>query len=220
MTRVGMVIPSANTATETLIQAVLQGRPAVHFARMRLTEGTKEAEDIMLRDHLPGALEDLRTAGIDVLVLACTSGTSFGDDAARDVFEEQAKQTSGAREVLTASGLASSAMRRRGWKSIALLTPYLDALGEHVAAALHADGFEVAVSHHLGYRDARSIGEIPEEKIITAIDEVASTSQECDGIFVSCNNLALPTVSSGYISHGLETLTSNGVIAEAISEHA
>lgn len=216
MNRIGVVVPSANTATERVLQQILCGSPAVHIARMRLTEGTREAEQVMLRDFLPNALLDLRTAEVQSVVIACTSGTSFEDRTARQEFFSRAQELSGAPTILTASQLAISAMRDRNWKTVAVLTPYISALGDLVTSSFETEGFKIAQSLHLQYKDAAVIGELSEQEILAALLKLKRQAEGCDGIFISCNNLFLPNIATGYWIDGVEVLTSNGVIVEAI----
>lgn len=217
--RVGLLIPSSNTVMENdLHDALDKSRYSIQTSRMFLVDTTPEAERQMIDQYAPIAAELLGTARPDILVFGCTSAGSLGGTA----YDEEVCAKLG--KLADCSGLGvlssvSAALRRRGLHRLAIITPYMPALTESVAASLADRGFDIAASGGLGIDvNIKLADPTPAEIADFTIETVGRAS--VDGIFTSCTNFraleALPTVVE---RTGLPVVTSNSAVLEAIEQH-
>ena len=97
-TRVGLIVPSSNSVIEVDFYRRLPADATLHTARMYLEETTPEGESAMLDDHLPVAINDLRSARPDVMVFGCTSagalrGNAYEAELIKRIADETGAQT-------------------------------------------------------------------------------------------------------------------------------
>ena len=185
--RVGLLVPSSNTVMENDLHAGLpKDRYTVHTARMYLEETTRSAEIEMIEQHAPKAAADVGTAGLDLLVFGCTSaGSLFGLDYDRKVCKdlgELAKCSS-----LGTISAVNAALDKRGFKKLAVITPYIDDLTLAVASAAENGDRKIVAAHGMGIDiNVELATPTPSEIVSFAVDRLRGV--EMDGLFVSCTN--------------------------------
>lgn len=182
--RVGLLVPSTNSAAEPELARHLPEMVTVHTARMRFTpEGGPAA---MLDTYLPEAVADLATLGPDVVLFACTTaGAMRGSDYEATMLREIEARTGAKAVSVMAESVA--ALRRAGARRVGLLTPYPEEGTRAVANALLAAGFEVPVAKGLQLAGVRTPDITPEELI--AFGREALADADVDAVFISCTDL-------------------------------
>lgn len=214
--RIGLLVPSSNTVMENDLHAGLpKSLYTVHTARMYLVATTREAETAMILDYAPKAADDVGTADLDLLVFGCTSaGSLFGLERDRTTCEDLGRRA-GCDSLGTISAV-SEALDKRGFKRIAIITPYVDDLTQAVAAAATVPGREVVAAHGMGIDVNVALADpTPEDIVAFAREKLKGV--EMDGLFVSCTNFraveAAPELEAAF---GVPVVTSNLAVIEAI----
>jgi maleate cis-trans isomerase len=156
----------------------------IHTARMFITEATPEGLARMT-DDVDVATRLLATAEVDVMAFACTSGSLlYGAGYDRRLAERISCLTRA--KVVTTSTAVLEAFYALGVRTVAVGTPYIDAINERVAAFLEANGIRVARLRGLGIRGATDIARQPPSVAYRLGSEV--DCPEAEAIFLSCTN--------------------------------
>lgn len=184
--RVGLIVPSSNTVAEVDFYRRIPDGVALHTARMYLDEVTPQDEEVMLDEHLPGALRDLATVRPDVVVFSCTSAGALRGNAAEEQLVERIAQRTGAHAISVAASVRE-AIAARGARRVGVLTPYVAELNEKIEASLQEDGLEIDAIHGMGISANAEIGAVEPERIAqVAAEHFGGTEAEL--LFVSCTN--------------------------------
>ena len=214
--RVGLVVPSSNTVMEVdLHRGLPKDLCTVHTARMYLVETTREAEIRMIEDFAPKAAADVGTAGLALLVFGCTSaGSLFGLEYDRKVCAKLG-ELAGCPPLGTISAV-NEALDRRGFKRLAVLTPYIEDLTNAVAGAASTPMRKVVAAFGMGIHVNVELA-TPTAQDIVDFAVKSLVGQSFDGIFVSCTNFrALEAVPELEKRFGVPVVTSNLAVIEAI----
>jgi maleate isomerase len=182
--RLGLLVPSTNSAAEPELNRHLPPEVTVHTARMRFTPDGGPAA--MLDQYLPHAVADLATLRPDAVLFACTTaGALRGSDYERALMEQIREQTGA--PVVSVMAAAIEALRALGARRVGVLTPYPEAGTEQIARALRAAGFEVPVACGLQIPGVAT-PELTAEELIAFGREVLA-DVEVDAVFLSCTDL-------------------------------
>ncbi len=214
MKRLGLLVPSSNTAMEVDFYRHLPPNVTLHTARMRLEETTVEGEEAMLDEHFPRALRDIATARPDVVVFGCTSaGALRGRDYDSSICTRISREAKASPVSVIAS--ASRALAELSAKRVAVITPYIDDLNRRVKASLEHDGSEVIGIWGMGIDDNFQIAQVqPDEIVEFSISRISAKSADC--VFISCTNLrAMEARAELQRKLGIPVLTSNQVAFNA-----
>jgi len=179
-----LLVPSSNTTMEPELYAMAPTGVTIHTARMHLREVTPSGLEEMAGEATRGALL-LGTAGVDVLVYGCTSGSLLKGPAWERELAQRLVEAAGA-PAYTTAGAVVEALRALGAEAVSVFTPYVDSINELERRFLEAMGFQVASIKGLGLRDNRRIGETPPEAVVGLVE---SAPLEADAVFISCTNL-------------------------------
>lgn len=214
--RIGLLVPSSNTVMENDLHAGLpKDRYTVHTARMYLEETTRAGEIEMIEQHAPKAAADAGTAGLDLLVFGCTSaGSLFGLDYDRKVCKDL-----GALAKCSSLGTISAvndSLDARGFKKLAVITPYIDDLTQAVAGAAANANRKIVAAHGMGIDvNVELATPTPSEIVSFAVDRLHGV--EMDGLFVSCTNFrALEAVKELESAFGVPVVTSCLAVIEQV----
>lgn len=218
MTRIGLIVPSSNTVMEVDFYSRLPDGAALHTARMYLEETTPEAEEAMLDDHLPRAIEDLATVRPDVLVFGCTSAGALRGIVYEDALLDRMAARTGARAVSVAASVRA-AIERRSAERVGVITPYVDALNERIRSSFVADGVGVQAIFGLGITENFAIAAVSPERIADfAVERFGGA--DIDLLFASCTNFhALAARERMEEALGVPVVTSNQAALEAVFSH-
>lgn len=203
--RIGLLVPSSNTTMEPDFHSMAPEGVSVHTARMRLDEVTPDGLIRMADDAERGAAL-LATAGVDVIVYGCTTGSLVGGVKWEESLVRNIRENTGVRATST-SGAVVLALRSLSARRVGVATPYTDVLNRLETQFLEDHGFQVAAIEGLGLVDNLEIGRVERDVIEGLIEAVAS---EADTIFISCTNLpALDLIDGLERRHGRPVVTSN-----------
>jgi maleate isomerase len=207
-TRVGLIVPSSNSVIEADFYRRLPADTTLHTARMYLVQTTPEGESAMLDDHLPVAINDLRTARPDVMVFGCTSaGALRGNDYEAELIKRIADETGA--ETFSVAAAVRRVIREAGGRRVGVITPYVDSLNEKIRQSLEDDGLEVAGIHGLGITENFAIAEVEPARIAEFASECFAGS-DIDLLFASCTNFrAIDAREEIHAALGVPVVTSN-----------
>ncbi len=203
--RIGLLVPSSNTTMEPDFYGMAPEGVSVHTARMRLDEVTPDGLIRMADDAERGAAL-LATAGVDIIVYGCTTGSLVGGVEWEESLVMGIHENTGVRAVST-SGAVVEALRALSARRVGVATPYTDVLNRLETEFLEDHGFQVAAIEGLGLVNNLEIGRVERGVIEGLVEAVAG---EADTIFVSCTNLpALNLIDGLERRHGRPVVTSN-----------
>jgi maleate isomerase len=178
---------------------------SVHTARMRLDEVTPDGLIRMADDAERGATL-LATAGVDVIVYGCTSGSLVGGVEWEEGLVTSIHENTGVWAMST-SGAVMGALRALSARRVGVATPYTDVLNRLETEFLEEHGFQVVAIEGLRLVNNLEIGRVERGVIEGLVEAVAG---EADTIFVSCTNLpALDLIDGLERRHGRPVVTSN-----------
>lgn len=181
--RLGLIVLATDMATESDFHRALHGHDvAFHTTRIQNVN--------------PCTVENLRTMGpkladcaslllpgmpLDAIAYSCTSGTvALGyDRVAAQISEGRADVP-----VVTPATAALAAFNALGVHTIALMTPYLDTVGQEVAAYITGNGYDVVRQTHMGIADDTDMALVAPETIQQAGE--AADHADADALFISC----------------------------------
>jgi maleate isomerase len=218
--RIGLLVPSSNTVLESDVHKALPlGKYSTLTARMYLVATTREAEIEMMNRHAPKAAADLATTDPDLLVFGCTSaGSIFGLDYDAEICATLGK-IAGCASMGTISAV-TEALERRGFRRIAVITPYIEDLTQAVAKAVCSPTRMVVSAHGMGIDLNVALADPTPNDIVEFAQASLRQSlrhRSFDGIFVSCTNFrALEAVPSLEAMFDVPVVTSNLAIIEGI----
>ena len=215
-TRVGLLVPSSNTVMENDLHAGLpKHRYTVHTARMYLVETTREAEIRMIEDYAPKGAADVGTAELDLFVFGCTSGGSlFGLDYDRKICRELGEAAKC--EALGTISAVNQTLDARGFRKLAIITPYIEDLTQAVAKAAETDTRKVVAAHGMNISvNVELATPAPSDIVAFAVDKLRGV--EFDGVFVSCTNFrSLEAIPELEAALGVPVVTSNSCVIEQV----
>jgi maleate isomerase len=206
--RLGLLLPSSGTVQEVDFYRRVPPHVTVHAARMRLPTTTEADEVRMLDIHVLPAAADLATIRPDLVAFSCTSaGALRGRDYEVRLCQKIAA-TTGAPVISTMDAVRQE-LTRLGVRSVALVTPYPEALTGPIRAALEANGLGVLVAGGLGLTDSLEIAAVAPDTIARfAIDTFRRGP--ADSLFVACCTFrAFDAREAIAASLGVPVVTSN-----------
>ena len=208
--RIGLVTLASDTGVLPEYARLMPDGVAVYPAPIMLPRGevTPEALVEMLEgDDLERAAELLTWADVDVVVFACTTGSLVhGVGWDRELIGRI--ERAGVRPATTTTTAVLAALRAVGARSLAIATPYVDALNRIERAFFEESGFRVAAIAGLACATDAEIGRLDPGDAVALVDRV--DSPDADAIFISCTNFhCLPAVASLERRFGKPVVTSN-----------
>jgi len=193
--RIGLIIPSANFTMEPEFYKMIPEGVTVHTSRMLLTETTSDTLVEMER-HGVRAAEELKTAGVDLLIFGCTSG-SFLEGVDHDIeIMRKLKDATGIPAITTSTAVLE-ALRLCQIRRVSVASPYVDEINKKLHVFLEANGFEVIQIKGLGLGERKRIFPISDLPISTIGMQSPYVSyrlvrkiisDDADGYFISCTN--------------------------------
>jgi maleate isomerase len=182
--RLGLLLPSSGTVQEVDFYRRVPSHVTVHAARMRLPATTEADEMRMLDAHVLPAAADLATIRPDVVVFSCTSaGALRGRDYEARLCEDIAAAASA--PVVSTMRAVRDELARLDVRSVAVVTPYPEALTAPIRAGLEVDGLTVPVASGLGLTDSLEIAAVPPQAIVRFAVETFRRGP-ADAVFVAC----------------------------------
>lgn len=195
--KLGILVPSSNTALEPLTCAILAPLfPAVtvHFSRFTVTEISLKDEALTQFDTNGPILAAARLLGdahVDIIGWSGTSGGWMGFDADKKLCAAITEATG---VPATTSTLAlNKALELLGTKSFALVTPYRDDVQSRILATYAEAGYDIVAESHLGQFVNFKFAAIDEETLCAQVkevmekggDHVKAVSTFCTGLWAA-----------------------------------
>ena len=182
--RLGLIVPSSNTTNES---EFWQRRPdgvSIHTARMRL-EDVNEDDLIDMAADVEAAAADLSTADVDAIAFGCTTGSLVKGAGYDEEIRETIEDVAGVPAVATSTAImhAFDALDAR---SLAIATPYTDAMNDREVEFLEGNGYEVTAITGLGIEPNVGIGRQSPETAYRLGRQVDGA--DTDAVFLSCTN--------------------------------
>lgn len=186
--RIGLIVPSPNTVTETEFWRMAPEGVTIHTTR--LLYRADEVDDPLtdMEQFLPRTLEELRGLEVDVVAYACTAS------ALRTPHEEtQAEVAEGVeRPAVTTMGTILAAFKALGVTRIAVGSPYPDAVNEAERAYFESQGLTVTADEGVILFEAQE--RLRHMNLVTEDDVAALAaridSPDAEAIFLSCGDMA------------------------------
>jgi len=203
--RIGILLPSSNTTMEPELYRMAPPDVTIHTARMMLKQVTAEG----LKRMADGAAEAsamLGSAGVDILIYGCTSGSLIrGKEWEAKLVTDLSKATG--IPAISTGGAVVEALRTLEVKHVGLATPYIEEINELEKKFLEGYGIHVRAMKGLGIMDNHRISMIDADRVRALAREV---SHDVEGVFISCTNLpAVELIEDLEIELRAPVITSN-----------
>lgn len=187
--RLGVLVPSSNTALEPLTAAIVAGIPgcSVHFSRFTVTE-------IALSDRALGQFDDSRMlvaaelladAKVDVIGWSGTSSGWLGFEADRRLCQRITERT-GIRATTAVLAL-NELLALQGIRRLALVTPYTADVQQRIVDNYRAIDVAVVAERHLDIRVNFDFARVEPDRLRALMHEVAAARPQA--IATYCTNL-------------------------------
>ncbi|MFP6711613.1 MAG: arylmalonate decarboxylase [Rhodospirillales bacterium] len=174
--RIGVVIPSTNTAVEYDCQRFIPEGVTWHFARFWVSQPDLTSDNMFLafieaiRPTIPLAMRDILTAEMDYIMMGMSAETFWGGLEGNAEFEDRIRDVMGPDMGLTSGAAAvRDALNAFGAKSVAVLTPYQPVGDEQVHRFFGETGFEVKKVVGLKCDTATSISHTPRSDVVDVV---------------------------------------------------
>jgi len=188
--KIGVIVPSTNTANEAEWHRLLPAGVTLHASRMPLhTDTSSDTGRAALYRDLEHYAAQLALAGVDMIAYSCTAGSLVSPVTA---LAELITHHTGITAVTTAQAIVH-ALHTLNVKKLAIATPYHDALNAHEQGFFEDIGFEVVKIMGLGYgengpAEFRNIARIEANAVSSLVSAV--DRPDADAILISCTDLA------------------------------
>jgi maleate isomerase len=188
-TRIGMLVPSSNTAAEPLTMEMLRDVPRVslHVARFRVTRLDTSDEALAQFQAAPllEAASMLADAHMHAICLNATASCYTGMAGDRELLPLLPQPAETAMLALL------EALRIKGARRIGLVSPFLHDVQAATIRVLAEEGLEVVAEHHFNDPGNYTFARFTEAEIEAAILDVGRTPG-LDAIAVISTNLRGP----------------------------
>jgi maleate isomerase len=157
-----------------------------HVTRVSLPSVTPAAL-LGLADSLVEAARLLAEAPLDVLLIACTSGSFVGGPGYDQDLLVRVRGVTGAIPATTTATATVRALGALGVRRVAVATPYTPAVNQRLVGFLESSGCAVAGLEGLGLDDDRTINAVPLEVVYRLARR--ADRPEAEALFLSCTGM-------------------------------
>lgn len=205
--RIGLILPSSNTAMESEFFRTCPEGVSVHTTRV-LIKGLTNPECLAeMASHAERAAEELKTCLSDVMIYGCTSGSFLKGRAWEKQFCERLQQLA-ERPVLTTADNCVQALRAIGKRKIAIGTPYIESLNRSAYQYFTEAGFEIVHMKGLGIEVSTNIGKTAPHAIYRLGRE--AMAPDAEALFLSCTGIrSIEIVQQPQDDLGIPVISSN-----------
>jgi maleate isomerase len=184
--RIGLIIPSDNTAMESEFNKILYPVEGVSVLATRIFLEELSHESLLeMREGVKRAARELETAEVDVIAYGCTSGSFIeGLNFDREIISEIEEET-GITATTTSTAVVQALTALRV-KKIAVGTPYPDDVNEKEKEFFEDSGFEVTHIAGLAITPDVDIGK--QEPYVAYNLGKAVDTDDAECIFLSCTD--------------------------------
>ena len=176
--RIGVVIPSTNTAVEYDLGKIAVPGVTWHPGRFFVESPALDTDDAFLvfleliRAEIPVAVRDLLTCEPTCVMMGMSAETFWGGLAGNEEFIRRVKEQIGEIPLTTGATACVDALNTLGSRRLGVLTPYQPIGDENVHAFFTDMGFEVRKIVGLKCATATSIAHTPRSDVFAAVREL------------------------------------------------
>ena len=196
--RLGVLVPSSNTAVEPLTQLIISSinipktAVTVHFSRFRVTEISQSESALSQFDLTPilAAAQLLADAQVNVIGWSGTSAGWLGFD--RDTTMCKAIQDATGIPATSSTLGLNALLEAFAVKKLCLVTPYLLSMNEAIIRNYASIGVAIDRERHLDIIDNAAIGRVPEQQLNEMVESIIAEGGTAITTF--CTNLQAATL--------------------------
>ena len=186
--RIGLIVPSPNTVTETEFWRMAPEGVSIHTTRLLYRADEVDDPVADMEQFLPQTLEELRGLEVDVVAYACTA--SALKTPHEETQDEVAKGVG--RPAVTTMGTILEAFKALGVTRIAVGSPYPEEVNKAERKYFESQGLTVTADKSVILFEAQQrlrhmnlVTEADVEELAKHID-----SPDAEAIFLSCGDMA------------------------------
>jgi maleate isomerase len=194
--RIGILVPSSNTALEPLTTSILSSIPAsaninitAHFSRFSVTSIELSSSALAQFDptKILAAAQLLADANVDVIGWSGTSSGWLGFNADEELCELITRET-GIKATTSVIGL-NKALKMLGVRKLGLVTPYLDDVQESIIKNYAKLGIDCSAERHLRRSDNVMFADLGADTFDPMMEGVVKKGVDVVSTF--CTNLSV-----------------------------
>ena len=211
--RIGLIVPSSNTACEEEFHRMIPEGVSLHTARVFnpvvVTEEEKEEAMLRMNMEIERAARELGSVEPKVIIYACTTGSFIKGPGYDKEVGERIKKETGVPGISTTTAVFE-ALRAFNLKKIVLASPYHQKIGERERIFFEKaiPGLKILKEKHLGFLNALEKGVLTPYDAYRAAREI--DVPEAEGIFISCTNFrTIEIIEQLEVDTGKPVVTSN-----------
>lgn len=214
--RIGMLLPSGNTAAEPQIAAMLPDGVSLHTTRLKLTGSTDE-QLLAMTDRVEEGAKLLADSCVDVILFHCTAVSTWDAEMDR-ALPERITAATGVPATATSRALLE-AFRALDAKRIVMVSPYIDAINVRECAFFEGHQIRVLSATGLGISEAKDMISVEPGEWYRLVR--SRYSADADAYFISCTAVrSLEVVDTLERDLGKPVVTSNQAAAWHALRHA
>ena len=184
--RIGVLVPSTNTAVEYDLQKVIPRGVTWHVARFMINNADLSSDKSFvnflddLRETIGSSIESLLTCRPDHILMGMSAETFWGGVDGNDGFVDRVQQKIGSEIKMTtgansvAAALDAMNVSAHANKKLAIITPYQPIGDKNVRLFFEESGYEVGKIHGLRCENAHDaialVSEVEVANVIRAVD--------------------------------------------------
>ncbi len=176
--KIGVIIPSTNTAVEYDMQKINIPGVTWHPGRFWVESPDLASDDAFLyfldliRKEIPISIRDVLTSNPTHIMMGMSAETFWGGVEGNQMFLDRVIEQIGDIGLTTGANACNDALEAFGAKTISVLTPYQEIGDKQVYAYFSELGYNVKKVVGLKCDTATSIAETPDEQVLDAVREL------------------------------------------------
>lgn len=204
--KIGLILPSLNSTMEYELSRMAPEGVLVLATRLLLEKGLLENLEKMT-EQIDQAAYLLKTADVDCILFACTSGSFIRGPDWDEAFIRRVEERTGIPTTTTVSSVVQ-AFNLLDVKSISVATPYIDEINEIERTFFAGIGIEVPCIEGLQCVSGEQLHRLSSTTAYTLASRTCRP--ESDAIFISCTDFAsIDIIDSLEKDTGKPVITSN-----------
>lgn len=206
--RLGVILPSGNTATEPQFEFYRPDGVSFHFTRLALASSSEE-QLLAMPAHVEAAAALLKDADVNAIAFHCTAVSTW-DPALEEQILRRIRSSTGLHTIATSQAIVA-ALRAVGARRIAMLSPYPAVVAMQEQRFMEHHGFEVIWNEFLEVNRADEMLAVSEAQWTDMVRR--SPLADIDACLISCTaTRAIDIVSSAERMFGKPIITSNSAL--------
>jgi len=185
--RIGLLVVASDVTCASELNKFAPEGVSFIISRMKFLGKVIPKTVEKLADEVENATELLLPAKVKVVAFCCTSGSFIkGSDWDKKIIEIIESKGIGISATTTSTAVIK-ALNQLKIKNVAVATPYIKEVNEHLKRFLITEGFNVVSMKGLEIIDDADVNNLPPYAAYSLAKEV--NVPEADGIFISCTSI-------------------------------